>query len=186
MDYSAILNKLNSASLFELYRLNASIHQQLKDPNKIHLIKNSLKTGQWIQYFESSENRLIDAEILELNKTRLLVKNKHDGKTWNIPYYFINIDHSDTDIHAESKQKMGRNNLKVGDKVCFKDKKGNEVFGEVTKLNQKTAGVLVGHTKWRVAYSLLSPIIDGDLGSNKALLEGEVLLNHQSLITKPS
>ncbi len=184
MDYSMILNELNSASLFELYRLNASIRQQLKDPNKILLIKNILKVGQLIQYFEASENRLIDAEILELKRTQVLVKNRHDGKLWNIPYYFINVDNSNIDIHAESKQKVDRNSLKVGDKVCFKDKKGNERFGEVTKLNQKTSGILVGNVKWRVAYSLLSPIIDGELGSSNNLLEGEVLLNNKSLTKK--
>jgi len=174
MDYSLILSKLNSASLFELYRLNASINQQLKDPQKIRLIQNALKVGQLIKYFEASENRLIDAEVIELKRTKVLVKNKHDNELWNIPYYFINLDNSNIDIHAEPRQKINRNNLKVGDKVCFKDKKGNEVFGEVTKLNQKTSGILVGNVQWRVAYSLLSPIIDGELGEINNLLEGEI------------
>jgi len=169
MDYSRILNELNSASLFELYRLNASIHQQLKDPIKLDLIKDVLMVGQVIKYFEAAENRLIDAEILELKRTQVLVKNIHNGESWNIPYYFINIDDSNIDIHTESKQKVDRNSLKVGDKVCFKDKKGNEVFGDVTKLNPKTAGISVGKVKWRVAYSFLSPIIDGELGLSKSL-----------------
>ena len=186
MDYSMILNELNSASLFELYRLNASIRQQLQDTKKIFLIKNILEVGQLIKYFEASENRLVDAEIIELKRTKVLVKNKHDGELWNIPYYFINIDNSNIDIHTESKQKISRNNLKVGDKVCFKDKKGNEIFGEVTKLNQKTSGILVGNVKWRVAYSLLSPIIDGELDLSNNLLEGEVLLKNKSLTKKSS
>jgi len=186
MDYSKILNELNSASLFELYRLNASIRQQLKDPKRISLIKSILKVGQLIKYFEAAENRLLDAEIIELKRTKVLVKNKHDDELWNIPYYFINIDNSDVDIQAGSKQKISRNNLKVGDKVCFKDNGGKEIFGEVTKLNPKTSGVLVGDVKWRVAYSLLSPIIDGELGSGNNILEGEVLLNNISLPKKTS
>jgi len=101
MDYSRILNELNSASLFELYRLNASIHQQLKDPIKLDLIKDVLMVGQVIKYFEAAENRLIDAEILELKRTQVLVKNIHNGESWNIPYYFINIDDSNIDIHTE-------------------------------------------------------------------------------------
>jgi len=72
MDYSMILSELNNASLFELYRLNASIHQQLKDPQKIRLIQNTLKVGQLIKYFEVSENRLVDAEIIELKRTKVL------------------------------------------------------------------------------------------------------------------
>ncbi len=175
MDYSKILNELNHASLFELYRLNVAIRQQLEDPIRLRLIKESLKTGQLIKYFDASENRLIDATILELKRTKVLVENKHDGELWNIPYYYINIDNIDTNIQAISKRTINRNNLKVGDKVCFKDKKGNELFGEVNKMNPKTAGVLVGQVKWRVAYSLLFPILDGELGTDKNLLEGEVL-----------
>ena len=186
MDYSMILSELNSASLFELYRLNASIRQQLKDPQKIRIIQNSLKVGQLLKYFEAAENRLIDAEIIELKRTKVLVKNTHDSELWNIPYYFINLDNSDIDIHAQPKQKITRNNLKVGDKVCFKDKQGNELFGEVTKLNQKTSGVLVGNVQWRVAYGLLSPIIDGELGTSNNLLEGEILLENTSQTKNPS
>lgn len=182
MDYSMILNKLNDASLFELYRLNASIDQQLKDPKRIRLIKNILQKGQLIKYFEASENRLIDAEILELKRTKVLVRNRHDNKLWNIPYYFINIDNSNIDIHSP-KQKMSRNNLKVGDKVCFKDKQGNERFGEVIKLNPKNSRILVGNVKWRVSYGLLSPIIDGELGSSNNFFDGEILLENRSAIT---
>ena len=55
-----------------------------------------------------------------------------------------------------------------------KDGKGNERFGEVIKLNQKTAGVLVGTTRWKVGYSLLSSIIEGELGSERSLIEGRL------------
>jgi len=176
MDYTAILTELNNASLFELYRLNVAIRQQLGDPARLRAIRNHVKTGQLISYFDAAENRLIEATIIELKRTKILVENKHDGELWDIPYYYLNIDNSDTDIQATPKQKTNRNNIKVGDNVCFKDKKGNELFGEVVKLNPKTAGVLVGKTNWRVAYSLLSPIIDGELGGNQQFLEGKVIV----------
>ena len=85
MNYSQILDQLNNASLFELYRLNQAIQHRLEDPVKIKKIKNSLKIGQDIEYFDAEENRLIEASIIELNRTRLLVKNWHDGKRWNVP-----------------------------------------------------------------------------------------------------
>lgn len=88
----------------------------------------------------------------------------------------MNTDHSNIDIQVEPKKKTTRNNLKVGDKVCFTDKNGSEVFGEVTKLNPKTSGVLVGSVNWRVVYSLLSLVIDGELSSGNNVLEGEFLL----------
>jgi hypothetical protein len=36
------------------------------------------------------------------------------------------------------------------------------------ELNPKTAAVLVGRTRWRVAYALLAPIIDGERGDDDA------------------
>ena len=174
MNYSKILEELNNASLFELYRLEQAIRRNLEDPVRIRKIKDSLKVGQDIEYFEADENRLIEARIVELKRTRVLVKNRHDGKFWNIPFYFINLDHADVAISSPT-GKLDRNSLKIGDKVAFKDKKGNELFGEVIKMNPKTAGVLVGTTRWKVGYRLLSPIIEGELGSETNVIEGRLI-----------
>lgn len=171
MDYTAILTALNNASLFELYRLSVAIRQQLDDPARLCLIKNCLKSGMLVSYFNAAENRLIEATIIELKRTKVLVAHKHGGELWNIPYYNINIDNTNIDIQSPSTQKTYRNTIKVGDNVCFTDKNGNEIFGEVIKLNPKTASLLVGETKWRVTYSLLSPIIDGELGSDQQILQ---------------
>ena len=166
MDYTAIIAELKNASLFDLYRLNVAIDQQLNDRKKLSRIKQNLKIGQCITYFDHTENRLIEATIMKLKPKNVLVENKHDGLQWNIPYYFINIDNLDTDIKVEGKEKTNKNHIKVGDHVCFKDKQGNELFGEVIKLNPKTAGILVGNTRWRVAYSLLSPTISINVEDN--------------------
>ena len=174
MNYSEILDELNNASLFELYRLEQAIRRSLEDPVRIKHIKDSLKVGQDIEYFDAEENRLVEASIIELKRTRALVKNRHDEMLWNIPFYHINLDHVDIAI-SDSTGKLDRNSLKVGDKVAFKDRKGNERFGEVIKLNQKTAGVLVGTGRWKVGYSLLSLIIEGELGSETNLIEGQLL-----------
>lgn len=174
MNYSKILEELNNASLFDLYRLEQAIRRSLEDPVRIRKIKDSLKIGQDIEYFDAEENRLVEASIIELKKTRALIKNRHDGKLWNIPFYYINLDHADVSI-SSSTGKLDRNSLKVGDKVAFKDRKGNELFGEVIKLNQKTAGVLVGTTRWKVSYRLLSSIIEGELGSDTNVIEGRLL-----------
>jgi len=174
MNYSMILDEVNNASLFELYRLEQAIRRSLEDPVKIRKIKDSLKVGQVIEYFDAEENRLVEASVIELKRTRVLVENRHDGKLWNIPFYHINLDHADVSISG-STGKLDRNSLKVGDKVAFKDRKGNELFGEVIKLNQKTAGVLVGTTRWKVGYRLLSSIIEGELGSEPNVIEGQLL-----------
>lgn len=170
MNYSQILEALSKASLFELYRLQQAIRRSLEDPARLRQIKNSLRVGQDIEYFEAEENRLIEATIVELKRTKVLVKNRHDGELWNIPFYLINLDRTDVAI-SNSSGKLDRNSLKVGDKVAFKDRKGNEQFGEVVKLNPKTAGVLVGTTRWKVSYGLLSSVIEGELGRELNLIE---------------
>ena len=174
MNYSKILDELNSASLFELFRIEQAIRRNLENPLKIQSIKDSLKVGQDVEYFVAEENRLVEARIIELKRTRALVENRHDGKLWNIPFYHINLDRADIAIRS-STGKLDRNSLKVGEKVAFKDRQGNERFGEVIKLNQKTAGVLVGTTRWKVGYKLLSSIIEGELGSERSLIEGQLL-----------
>ncbi len=174
MNYSKILEELNNASLFELYRLQQAILRSLEDPVRIKKIKDALKIGQDIEYFDAEGNRLIEARIVELKRTRALVKNRDDGALWNIPFYHINLDHADVNIFG-STGKLDRNSLKVGDKVAFKDKKGNELFGEVIKLNPKTAGVLVGTARWKVGYRLLSSIIEGEQGSETNVIKGQLL-----------
>lgn len=174
MNYSQILDALNKASLFELYRLQQAIRRSLEDPTRIRQIENALRVGQDIEYFGAEENRLIEATIVELKRTKVLVKNRHDGALWNIPFYFINLDRADVAI-SNPTGKLDRNSLKTGDKVAFKDRKGNEQFGEVIKLNQKTASVLVGTTRWKVGYSLLSSIIEGEVCSEQNAIEGHLI-----------
>lgn len=63
MNDSMILEELNNASLFELYRLQRAILCILEDPVRIRRIKDALKVGQDIEYFEAEENRLMQARI---------------------------------------------------------------------------------------------------------------------------
>lgn len=71
-------------------------------------------------------------------------------------------------------QQAIRNSLKIGDKVACKDRKGNELLGEVIKLNQKTGGVLVGAGRWKVSYGMLSPLVEGELGNDANVIEGRL------------
>ena len=86
MDYSKIMEELKDASLFELYRLSAAIIQQLEDPKRISEIRRHLRIGQIISYFDSTENRSIEAKVIKLKRTRLLVEAIPDKQRWDIPY----------------------------------------------------------------------------------------------------
>ena len=177
MDYTQLLNELEQASLFDIYRLKAGMSKMLDQPDRINAIKRRLHIGMEITYFDERENRLIPAVIEEINRTRLGVRNRDDGKGWNIFYCTVNIDGVDTDIHAHQNQ-VDRNKLKVGDLVGFHDKKQQEQYGEIVRLNPKTVTIHTKFgTKWRVAYSFLFKIMDGE-GSqvqDDGLIEGEVV-----------
>ncbi len=175
MDYSRIIEELKQASLFDLYRLNVAILHQLEDPQRLREIKRNLRPGQIVSYFDSTENRLIEAEVLKLKRTRLLVKNTHDKKLWTIPFYWVNLAQVDTDIALSSKTGIKKSQFKVGDRVGFQDKHNNDVYGEVIRLNQKTATLVTDdNVEWRVPYGLLYFVIDGEPG-HPNLLEGQVL-----------
>ncbi len=177
MDYTHILEELQKASLFDLYRLQAGIDKMLDQPERIDAVKRRLRPGMAITYFNQRENRLIPAMVEEVLRTRLAVRDKEGGRRWTILYCMVNIDGVDTDIHA-SRGEVDRNRIKVGDVVGFYDRKQQEHYGRIVRLNPKTVTLhtQVG-TKWRVAYSLLFKVVDGESGpaSDPNLIEGEVV-----------
>ena len=175
MDYSMILKELNKASLFDLYRMQVAIDQQLDNPARIKQVKRLIKPGMEISYFDSTQNRLIDATVISLRQSRLLVENKHDGKRWTINFYMVNLDRVETDISTH--QVIDRTQLKVGDSVGFYNRENKETYGKVIKLNQKTATVFVsGASKWRVSYQLLFKLID--IEKSNTLLQSNTLLKN--------
>jgi len=173
MNYSAILEALGQASLFQLFRLTAAISNQLDDPARIAAVKRVLRVGQTVRWFDSAENRLVEAILLRINRTRAEVKNVGDGKPWTIPFYLIELEGQDVAIAPQKRRSLDRNSLRVGDRVGFKDRQGQERFGQVVKLNPKSASVQVGAMRWRVGYGLLVSVIDGALGDATGALPGQ-------------
>ncbi len=175
MDYSKLIDELKQASLFDLYRLRVAITHQLENPQRINEIKSRLRLGQIVTYFDTRENRLIEAEIIKLKQTKVLVKNLHDGGLWNMPFYWINMDNVDTDIGASSGKGVEKSELKVGDTVRYQDRQNRDVYAEVIRLNRKTATVVTtSKGQWRVPYSYLHLIIDG-VQSHPNLIEGKII-----------
>ncbi|MBF0341693.1 MAG: hypothetical protein HQL95_12140 [Magnetococcales bacterium] len=179
MDYSSILHELQNASLFDLYRLKVGIDGMLDQPERLAQIKQHLQPGMMISYFNGRKNRLADAEIMEVQRTNALVLDKTDGQRWTIPLYSVNLASVDTDVHPHQGQnRLDKNQLKVGDSIGYRDRQNREVYGTILQLNQKTATVLTSTgERWRVSYSLLFKIMDGE-GRQEAdagLIEGEIL-----------
>jgi len=163
MDYSKILQELEEASLFDLYRLSVAIDDELNNTQRIEQVKQSLRIGQEVTWFDNATNRLERAVIEKFTTTRCDVKNISDAKRWRIQYASINIDDVDTSIHSNQKFGLKKSALSVGDIVSFLDKEHKLQFAKVQKLNPKTAGVITMEgIRWRVSYGALSKNMDID------------------------
>ncbi|MFH1915231.1 MAG: hypothetical protein ABIK45_13270 [Pseudomonadota bacterium] len=176
MDYAAFLDVLDKVSLFDLWRLNRAIARAMEDPHKNEAIRAKLCAGQTIRYFDARENREISACIVAVKRSRVLVRNEHDQKLWNIPFYMINLQGTDVDLHfPRIHQKVHRDSLRVGDSVGYKSRDHHEVYGVVVKLNRKTATVrLTDGEQWRVSYGLLFYVLDAQTGTIEGMLDHQV------------
>jgi hypothetical protein len=175
MDFSKIMEELQNASLFDLYRLSVAINQKLENPVLLSEIKKKLKPGQAISYFDETENRLIDAKIIKVMRKRLLVRHIDDGRKWDIPLYYVNLDNKNTDIIGPSGAGLDKSQLKVGDMVGFQDNQNNDLNGNIIRLNQKTATIkTTANTIWRVAYEFLYMVIEVNQGQ-APMIEGRII-----------
>lgn len=164
MQYDTVLAELQKATAFELFRLQAAINILMEDPNRLSKIKQKLKPGMEVQYFDEDQNRLIPGQVLEIRKTRVSVQNLESGKHWNIPVYMLNVDESPVDITPQ-RQQVERLSLKIGDQVGFAHEGSRELYGPVVKLNPKRAKIKTFEGIWSVPYSMLYSIIEGENAS---------------------
>ncbi|CAK0762190.1 conserved hypothetical protein [Gammaproteobacteria bacterium] len=163
MNFSAILDALNQASAFELFRLRAAIHRKLDDPHWITAITKRLKVGQEVEYFSFQDNAIRHARIIELRRKNILAVDLADNRRWLIDYASINIDGADVQVREQSVKGLGRNEVEVGQIVGFVDRNGNERSGHILRLNDKTVTIQIGSLKWRVSYGLLHRVVDSSL-----------------------
>jgi len=183
MNYTNILQELEEASLFDLNRLRAAIDNEMDNPHRIEKVKQALRIGQEITWFDDSTNKLEKAVIHKFTNTRCDVKNISDGQRWRILYASINIDNADVSIESNQKFGIKKSALRVGDIVSFLDKEHKLQFAKVQKLNPKTAGVITMEgMQWRVSYGSLSKNmdIDADLVKEKELQYQQWLESNQS------
>lgn len=163
MDYADLLAALEKTSLFDLWRLNVAIARTLEDPLKIDAIRARLCVGQAIRYFHPKENREIGGRIAEIKRSRALIRHDQDGKLWDVPFHMINLQGTESESpFPRAGRKVRRELLQAGDSVSYRSREHREVYGVVVKLNPKTAVVrLPDGERWKISYSLLSHVLDG-------------------------
>ncbi|WP_299735011.1 hypothetical protein [uncultured Endozoicomonas sp.] len=182
MDYAQLLEALNQASTFDLFRLSSMINRELDSSERIDRIKAALTIGQKLSYFDSNSNSLHDCEVLQLNQKRALVLDFSDGKRWKVPYYTLNLEGADVRIHHEAEEGLSRHAISVGDVLGFKDKHGREHFGHVLRLNTQTVTLKVEEVQWRVGYMFLYRVLEGQGDQEgELLIEGERAEQHDEV-----
>ncbi|MBK8638912.1 MAG: hypothetical protein IPN92_11740 [Chromatiaceae bacterium] len=172
MNYALILEELGRASLFELYRLNSAIGNQLDDPTRIAAVKLALTVGQTLRWFDRDENRLVEAKLLRINRTRAEVQNIADGKPWTIPFYLIDLEGQDVAIAARKRQALDHQPEGWRSRGLQGPPRPKTVWPG-RQAQHQVASVRVGPGRWRVGCSLLAPVIDGVVGFAMDALPGQ-------------
>jgi hypothetical protein len=173
VQYDQLVAFLNHASLFEIYRVAHAIRNELDNPKRIAAVKDKLKEGAYVEYFEAKTQILIRARIVKKNQKNVLVQNACDMKQWQIPYHLLQLDSREFDFRNPEKKGLHKNELSVGQWVGFTNSRNGEtVVGRIQSLNQKTVSLVTAQGgRWRVSYALLYTIIDGQTHQNGALHE---------------
>jgi hypothetical protein len=162
MNFSDVIQTLNQASAFDLYRMRAAIDRVIDDPKWLQAIQSRLQVGQEVSYFSVPTNALKRAKVLELRRKQAVLLNIDDAQSWIISYAAINLDGADVQIREHKPQGLGRNEVAIGETVGFLDRDRQQRTGKVLRLNDKTVSLQCGNSQWRVAYSLLHRVVDTD------------------------
>lgn len=167
LDFTDVLAALERASAFELYRLQRAIGLALEDPERIVPVKAVLRPGMSTSYFDWASNAEKACTVVRINRKTVTVREHDDGRLYDVNYYMLNIDGADTSIRQHPAKGLSRQEVSVGSEVGFVNtRNGRQITGKVERLNPKTVTIRTEHGRWRVAYTLLFPVIDGQVESS--------------------
>jgi hypothetical protein len=160
MTLSDIMNALQQASGFELYRLREAISRTLDDPKWNSVVRRELRIGQSVEYYDAKDNQLYRGTVLELRQKQVLILREDRAERWLMPYTSINLGGVDAKIRDSSSQGLSRHEVAVGDIVGFLDKQQQQRNGQVIRLNDKSVTLISQDQRWRVSYNLLHRVFD--------------------------
>ena len=162
MNFSEVIQTLNQASAFDLFRLQAAIDRALSEPHWLQAVQSRLKVGQAVQFFDLRANKLKRGQVLEMRRKELVVLDLGAPMRWTLSYAAINLDGADVQIREQKPQGLGRNEVALGDVVGFVGRDQQQCTGKIIRLNDKTVTLQCGPTQWRVGYSFLHRVVDVD------------------------
>jgi len=176
LDYSNILSALENASAFDLFRLQQAIELALQDPARIVPAMASLSEGQETTFFDYQTNSERACTVLSKQRTTVTVRLSDDNSRYKVPYYTLNMAGVDVSIRRQRDASgMSRQELSIGAQVGFiNTREGEQVTGVVERLNQKSVTIRTREGKWRVSYSMLFPVIDGEAAERDDVIQGQL------------
>jgi hypothetical protein len=169
MNFSEVLQAMNSASAFELFRMRAAIDRVLDEPRWLLAVQSRLRVGQSIDYFDTQTNALRRGQVLEMRRKQVVILDLDDARRWLLSYAAINLDGTDVRIREQPPQGLGRNEVAVGEVVGFVDRDQQQRSGRVLRLNDKTVTLLCNNQQWRVAYCFLHRVVESNIIEQPAL-----------------
>ena len=174
LDYSSILHALENASAFDLFRLQQAIELALQDPARIVPAMASLSEGQDTTFFDYQSNSERPCTVLSKQRTNVTVRMQDDNRKYDVPYYTLNMAGVDVSIRQQRDASgMSRQELSIGMQVGFiNSRNGEQVAGVVERLNQKSVTIRTRDGKWRVGYSMLFPVLDGEAEERDGVIQG--------------
>jgi len=63
VNYSDIIQALDEASAFDLYRLRTALDNMIDDPKRLIEVKKALRLGMEIEYYDAAANRVEPAIV---------------------------------------------------------------------------------------------------------------------------
>ncbi|MCW8336634.1 hypothetical protein [Vibrio paucivorans] len=171
MNIQSVFSELESASDFELFRLQQAILKVLDDPDRVQRLKQKIQVGMTVDYFCAERNTLITCQVTKLGRSRVDVVELESQKRWSLPFHWLNLDHIEADIVTSKPNGLSKAELAVGQTVGFVDPRDNqEHIGQVVKLNPKRVVLAIDNKQWSVPYSLLFPVLVSQAQESKQTL----------------
>lgn len=163
-----LLSALQLASSLELFQLHAAIERMLADPKRILEIRMALHLGQSIRFVDSSDGRLRDGKVIELQSRRLVVSENGQRQRWTLPYAAVLVPPTESGSGPSPAPepepepiRPARTDFRLGQRVSFEDRYLQTQIGVITRMNPKTASVdTEDGGRWRVPYGAMRPVVD--------------------------
>jgi len=93
LESEVIFEKIESASLFELYHLSKLIEEAMKSPERITAVGHQLKIGDVVEWFNDRSNECYSGCVLEKHQTYVILEDIDNNPTYchKVPYCQLNV-----------------------------------------------------------------------------------------------